>query len=373
MYGEVELPDFVGELSETDEVQRLKGISQDSLPQECLPWKVPSRFEHGLGVCCLACLVVGNNHLSKRDGMLLQIAALLHDAGNCALSHLPEVFLRRLTGKDGESFLEKRLANSRSEALITRLGFDAAEVVRMVTGNFPPLSVVLNGSMDIDNLDNVGRYWFVAHSGETLFNAELIASSFQYNNGWSLSDDSFQEAVKWQSAREAVYGMLYGEPHLSAVMMGYRAVDIAFALGEIKEDFFHLNDMQAFEFLQGCNSDTSRIIGLIMAQRWHREIVSVETTIPSPKMKVLAEQWNLRSVIADRICEQCQIPKSAICVYFGKGKDRRRISLPFVGSDGSRRVDNGDHSPIYRIRVYLDPEFNNKREQVESQVQSMVL
>ncbi len=188
LYGTWEIPEILHEFIGTPEIQRLHGISQDVLPRGLVPWKMASRFEHSMGVARLASLVIRENkeQLTQQQQEMLLLAALYHDAGNAALSHLSEPFLKALTGKDGESFLEERLHESVSASLMQRHQIAIHDVVRMVTGKAAPLSKVLNGSIDVDNLDNVGRYWFTAHSGEVLFLAQLIASSYRLqDNGWA--------------------------------------------------------------------------------------------------------------------------------------------------------------------------------------------
>lgn len=372
MYGQIQLPSFIEELANTPEVQRLKLISQDVLPQSCMPYKVPSRFEHSMGVAYLAQLAISQNQLPKKDALLLSVSALLHDTGNPPFSHLSEPFLKKLTGKDGESFLEERLDGSKAWSLLCQAGLDLHDVVRCVTGHLKPLSVLINGSMDVDNLDNVGRYWFTAHNGELLFDAQAIASSFRYHeDSWTLSRSCLKEAKKWQKARQAVYEIIYGEPNLGARIMVYRAVEIAFHRGELKEDFFHLNDVQAMDFLLTCNKDSAYLAQRFLNLQIYPEFVTFKTIRPSSRLKAIAEDRDIRKTLAETICRECAMPQSAACVYIGQGRDKRKIDLPFVGKNGSRYLDNGNHHSIYRVKVYVDPEFENKKKLIRSLVKQM--
>lgn len=367
IYGSIDFPDFIEELVNTPQFQRLRNISQDVLPQSCVPWNVPSRLEHSLGVCSLSFAVIEQNPALAPYSILLPVAALLHDTGNPALSHLSEPFLKQMTGKDGESFLEEMLIGSEAGGLIRKLGLSTADVVGFVTGNFKPISLVLNGSMDIDNLDNVNRYWFMSNSREVLFDAPRIASSYRFTNDeWTLVEDCFEEAQKWQSARQSVYHIVYGNPHLNAAMMVYRAVDIAFNYGEISEEFFYLDDSSALDFLGSCNRESAFLVEQTLAHQWYQEIISIETTEPNQQFKNLAEQYrNARGMIAEYIREQMKMPRGTICVYLGKGRDKRKIETPFVKADGSRRFDEGEHRPLYRIKIYVHPDYQNKRDSIE--------
>lgn len=361
LYGTIELPDYIGELMESPLLQRLKDISQAVLPQSLVPWKYASRFEHCVGVCYLMSLVLQENK-SLNSPELFLVSALLHDAGNPALSHLGETFLKKQTGKDGESFLQDTVSKFASLHFFETLGISAEDVIRMVTGNLKPFSTVLHGSMDVDNLDNVGRYWFVRSGGERLFDAEMIASSYRFYDRWSLDIRCMEDAAKWQVARGRVYGEIYKEYELNANMMIYRAVYLAEVLGEIKEDFFHLSDTQAVEYLLECNAWSSHLARRAMAHEWYPLVYSLETTEPPKTFADRCKMESFRSMVADYTREQLKVPAGMVCAYAGKGRDVRKIELPFVHPDGSVTHDQSDPKPIYRLKVYLDPDYLHKAE-----------
>lgn len=378
LYGPIEFPDYIGELMESSLLQRLKDISQGVLPQRMVTWPLASRFEHCVGVCHLMNLALKKRN-SKQYEKLLLISALLHDAGNPALSHLCEPFLRKLTGKDGESFLENTISKLTSLHIFDSLGITSEQIVKVVTGNDKPLSVVLNGSMDVDNLDNVGRYWFVRSGGEKLFDAEFIASSFHalltdgfIDSEWMLKSVCLDETKKWQQARGMVYGKIYGEPDLNGAMMIYRAVYLAQELGEITENFFHLSDTQAIEYLLSCNEWSVHLARRTVSHDWYKMIYSVETTEPSSGLLNVAKLDASRVAVANYICEQLKVPKGMVCAYTGRGKDLRKITLPFIHPGGSVTYDPSDPKPIYRFKVYIDPDYLHKAESVKSLAEYMI-
>ena len=215
LYGYWELPDFIEELLHTKELVRLRKISQVCLPNSfTLRGPMPNRTQHGLGVCRLSMCVLENNPNLEKYKRVLPIAAILHDAGNSALSHLGEHFLREMTGKDGETFLEDILKGSETEKLLLEMKIDIDLVLKLITGRIKPMSDILNGSLDIDNLDNVGRY-ASAEKLDVSFDAMRIARSFKFiDNEWTLPSSLYCEAMKWKKAREAVYGNLYCDAEL---------------------------------------------------------------------------------------------------------------------------------------------------------------
>lgn len=373
MYGQFDLPDFAEKIYNTPEFERMRKISQDSLPHWLVPWKVPSRMDHCMGVLWLAKLVVEQNGLDEQTAKLLLVSALLHDVGNAALSHLSEPFLIKLTGMDGESFLAERLVGTQTEAILKHEGFTLYEVVNFVTGNAKPMSVVLHGSMDIDNIDNVGRYWFSASNGERLFDAKLIAGSFRfYNRMWYLLDTCIQETKKWQKAREAVYALIYGNPHLNIVMMIRRALDLAFRKGELKKDFFHLSDGEAIDYLLGCNSDSAKLVQKVIGQERFTEVFCLETTSPSQKLRKMTADNSQWGRLADSVCLSFGLPDWAVCAYIGKGKDKRKVDLLFIDQDVTKHLDQENCDPLYRIKVYVDREFESSLPEIQNFVRRLV-
>jgi len=365
LYGTFKVPDFIEELAATPYLQRLHRVSQDTLPMFMVAHPTPSRFEHSMGVMRLGMEILKHNPDLLGDQKLILASALLHDAGNPPFSHLAEPFLKQLTGKDGESFLACMPENSEAAKVLASLKLSLTEVVRLVTGETKPLATFLNGTLDIDNLDNVNRYRH-ASNGEIRFDGLRIASGFRFEGQrWKLPIEILSECQKWQQAREVVYGSIYANPHLAVCMMLYRAVDLAFQHGELSIDFFRMDDTQALAHLSGCNLQTAYLIQQLMAKKHYIELGSFETTEPSPKLRDRAKRINARREIADEFAKQINAPPELVCAYIGAGRDRRKIELPFVSSDGAYLLDNGKHPTIYRARLYVAPELEHFRLRAE--------
>jgi HD superfamily phosphohydrolase len=360
LYGVFELPAIAEVISKTSTFRRLDDISMDTLPREAVPYGVATRAGHSLGVERLALDVINHNseYLSSLQTKLLLAGSMLHDAGNPPLSHLTEPFLWKMKGKNGESFLENILAGSEAAAALSELfGVSSSDVVAMVTGKFRPFSDVLHGSIDIDNLDNVLRYEF-ASTGRRLFDARRIASSYRFRRGrWEFTMDVLDEVRKWQAARKSVYGGIYGHPHLVLGSMAYRAVDLVFAEQGLPEEFFRFTDSDAFAFLQ-TNENARHLIEAVLAGRRYEEVTSVETIAPEFGMRRLAEStWNARGKIAKYVASNAGVPPWAVCAYFGKGRDVRKIDIPFVDARGKEYWDDVEADPIYRLKVFVHPEY----------------
>ncbi|MFY9461989.1 MAG: hypothetical protein WAP51_02185 [Candidatus Sungiibacteriota bacterium] len=374
-YGEWELPPAIEKLVHTKEMVRLRNITQSVMPNSLMPCgTIPSRFHHGLGACFLSTILLKANPALKDYEALLPVAALLHDAGNPPFSHLSEYFLKEITGKDGESFLEEILDGSETEKVLRELGLSVAQVVSFVTGNAKPVSEALNGSIDVDNLDNVFRYDMAASVGAPLFMPIWIARSFRFENGaWLILDECREETEKWQAARAMVYGAIYGKPHLNVAMMMYRAVELAFLQDELSKEFFFLDDSGAVNYLlTQCNPKTAHLVEKALRWEWFEEVVSVESATPANAIKLLASHRSGRTKLAGLISQTLGIPDEKISVYVGKGKDKRRITIPFVKKDGTTYLDQCDDSPIYRVKVYIAPDMTGKKNEIAEFVQEQI-
>lgn len=361
LYGGFSLPSLVESLKKAPEFQRLSDISMDTLPREVVPYGTADRSGHSLGVVRLALDVIEKNsgYLSSLQERLLLAGSLLHDAGSPPFSHLTEPFLLKMNGMNGESFLGDILVGSETAAMMWKaFGLEASDVVAMVTGDYRPFSDILHGSIDIDNIDNVLRYQY-ASTGQRSFDARAIASSYRFRRGrWEFSMDCLDEVRKWQAARRAVYAIIYGTPHIVLASMAYRAVECMFLCGDIPLEFFHFTDREAFEFLS-TNDDARYLIDAVRIRQWYEEVVSVETVTPREELKALARKWNARGIIVEGIVAQAGIPPWAVCGYCAKGRDIRKIAIPFVDDYNREYWDDVNDDPIYRLKVFVHPEYAN--------------
>ena len=377
LYGMVEIPDFIAPLLHTKEARRLDAITQSVLPNELMPYgPISSRLEHGLGVCFLAEIVLKNNPELQHFRSIMPIASLYHDGGSPTFSHLSEPFLKKLTGMDHEMFLKEILKNSETEQILNLLGIQIDEIVDFVAGSVKPFAEVLNGSLDIDNLDNVGRYNLAAQCGAESFDALKIAASFRFMDGeWTLLDSCLDEVKKWQNARRAVYQKIYSKTHLSIAMVVYRAVEIAFRENELSKDFFFLDDRGGIDYLRNCNAKTASLIERVLRREWYEEVIAYafSNLVELPNaMQAYMTAWDGRGAFADLLTHKLGIPEEQICVYAGKSRDSKKITLPFVSKDGGRRYKHDNHFSIYRLKVYIPPELLNRAPEIRALVEQLL-
>ena len=104
IYGNIELEGIYEEIIKSEEFLRLKDITQTALSAIQYPELAQeTRYEHSIGVYYLMCRTLNNLerklsryglHISKEEKAMAKLAALLHDIGHGAHSHL----LEQITG-----------------------------------------------------------------------------------------------------------------------------------------------------------------------------------------------------------------------------------------------------------------------------------
>lgn len=357
-----ELPPILEKLSHTVEAVRARQITQAVKPNHLNFYgAIPSRFQHGMGVAFLTQIMLRKNPLLADQSDLFLAAAMMHDWGLPGLSHLPEYFLKKVTGMNGESFLAYILENCCDAISVLRdFDVDYHDVVKLVTGDFGPVGAVLKGSMDLDNLDNVLRYALSCHFLGRKPNVIEIAASLRFNSEfWTLSDNCLNSVRRWQKCREKVYGELYKQPNLSPSMMIFRAIDLAYRRGLIDVYFFLMNDEDAINYLLESDECSAVLMQRVISWNWYDEVYSIETSFGSSIIGDLAKDSGNRGRIANIICNELKLELEDVCVYVGKGNEKRRVAIPFVSADGDKiYLDETDDRPIYRFKVFVNPDLS---------------
>src|SRR3989442_601433 len=114
LYGDIVLPSPIADLLCTPAVQRLRGIRLSNIDSLSMPGIANiSRYEHVIGAAYLGTQVRLGNRISRNEALVLQAAALLHDAAITAFGHLVEEALHYVGASfDHEKKLLMLLQNS---------------------------------------------------------------------------------------------------------------------------------------------------------------------------------------------------------------------------------------------------------------------
>ncbi len=375
LYKRVELTEQDVRLFQTKELARLRHISLWAIPTWTIPVGVcASKFEHSVGVAHLA-RIVGKRPEFQEVSRDMYFAALAHDLGTPPFSHVSEYFQIKLTGRNHEVFAEEIIEGGEFAEEVKRQGGDIDRVIAFVKGEEKPLSDLLNGSIDIDNLDNtlrVGLSMGLLH--EALYSPEELARAYAIRDERLVLLAGHAAGIEgWEETRRAVYEFVYGEIDLSAGMMLFRALDFARREGEINRDYFLMTDSEAFTYLATkCNARTRTLIE--RTDRWifYPRVFNFRDSEASERLVVYVLDSDNRGKLADEISTELGIPLEDVCVYMGKDKGFKKIHLPIVGNG-----DDQEHKPrnklAYMVQVYLHPKWIDKSREVEEIIESKLI
>lgn len=201
VYGHVAISAFEQLIINTPEMARLRRISQLGLADFAFPGANHTRFEHSVGTLFIADKIARSLGLDEEEISKVRIAALLHDIGHCAFSHVVESILKRnpqyqpvLDGKNflhHEMFTRFVIANSFHNKPEIASYADASffrDISKMATGDIegvskPYLTQIISNDIDADRIDFLLRDSY--HTGVSfgLVDVDQIIASMSVHNG----------------------------------------------------------------------------------------------------------------------------------------------------------------------------------------------
>jgi uncharacterized protein len=206
IYGRVVLSELEQLIINTPEMARLRRIQQLGLADIAFPGANHTRFEHSVGTLFIANKMAKALGLSEEEIVKVRLAALLHDIGHCAFSHVVESVLKRNPAYqpviDGKKFVKHEMftkyivSNSfhtkpeiakRIEASGSAESF-FDEIAKMATGDVdalpkPYLAQIISNDIDSDRIDFLLRDSY--HTGVSLglVDVDQIVGSLTLSNG----------------------------------------------------------------------------------------------------------------------------------------------------------------------------------------------
>lgn len=361
LYGEIKFSDTDLRFFQTREMTRLRELSLSAVPDCLTPTSVcATKFEHTLGVAHL--MRIADLKISDEDFQDVYLAILAHDLGTPPFSHLSEHFLKQLYGVNHEAHVVEILDGSEFAREVTRQGGSISRICRLVNGEESPLSDLVNGSIDFDNLDNSLRYGFSKGIFPSdIYSPEKLAKSFHSLNGKVYLDEkAITELEGWEICRRKTYDFVYSSANLAGGMMLFRAIGLASRVGEIDRSYFRLSDNQALNYLSDKANPLTRII-VERARRWqfYERVYDNKQTNELARAEHLIQSPDARMELADELAQILNIPPEDICVYIGRDKSFKTIKLPIIAADGTAlEVHPSNHLlPIWNSQVYLYPKW----------------
>jgi HD superfamily phosphohydrolase len=227
LYGDIEIPDWLVPFLKIPEFVRLRGVRLSNVDSyEFKDFNGPTRWEHCVGVSHLALTFSRIRQLSRVDTIHLTLAALLHDVATPPFAHTVEYIIE---GYDHELESNRILSSSNSNnsnpstpvfasqlpqfrelcqkvSKHLSLKIDPDLVAQMVTGE-GDLGFLINGSIDLDNIDNVIRAClFLGVKVDKQVPYDLLGWLVNFNTApTDLKNEENESVKKWLGYKNRMY------------------------------------------------------------------------------------------------------------------------------------------------------------------------
>jgi HD superfamily phosphohydrolase len=268
IYGQFDIPGYIAELLATPEVRRLSNVRLlNALSPSLATLGEIRRYSHTLGVIFLA----SKNSFMGYDAEAVKAffaAVLLHDIGTPPFGHLFEYQLRDrykwhhenvissvISGKNKPEAGGHQIFGGRAIQFLRvcrRLGINEDFLFSLVSRSHP-LSKLIFGTLDFDNLDNVIRMSWALGIGNSPETAIKISAALAVNSRGELelSLDLKPSVAQWLSLRRRVYDVLvFDGPTVAAQAVLSKAIATGFDQGVLTAQDWDRHDEELVELLR---------------------------------------------------------------------------------------------------------------------------
>ena len=231
LYGKIYLPDWIVPFLKMPEFVRLRGVRLSNVDSyEFKDFNAPTRWEHCVGVAYLATICAKKRMLNEIDTIKLILASLLHDIATPPFAHTVEYIfddydhelesfniLSNYQNKDlspsepifaSQTPQFRNLLKKLSKDI--KLNIDGDEIAELLLGG-GELGFLINGSVDLDNIDNVSRASL--YLGINIDkNVPIKTCEWLSRMGQSPGKNDIiqnEYASKWLSYKNAMYDKFY--------------------------------------------------------------------------------------------------------------------------------------------------------------------
>lgn len=172
------------ELIDSREFQRLRRIKQLGLALFTYQGAEHSRFTHSLGAQHLAARILAklrkNYKISDESHLSIRAAALLHDIGHGAFSHVIETIL----GFHHEDFTVEAVLSDETEVgrILREHSSDLpGNVANIITGKYEPMALaqLVSSQLDVDRMDYLLRDSLLTGAKYGIYDLEWIIKSLE--------------------------------------------------------------------------------------------------------------------------------------------------------------------------------------------------
>ena len=274
MYGSFTLGRIPALLAESPECRRLSEIRLlNTISPTLATLGEIKRYSHTLGVCFLESIWRTRSEVeySRKAIEALQAAIILHDIGTPPFGHLFEYILKANSNWSHEGVIQKILQGThlpentahqffgnRTPDVFARLEQANVEmdVLFSILEKNHPLSQLIFGTIDFDNLDNVARMAWALGIPDGIEIAKGLASRMSVNEEGTLTlSISHRSLAKaWLQLRRRIYEILvFDWPTVAAQAVLTDAIVMAMRTGALDELSWSMTDDDLLRVLRGCS------------------------------------------------------------------------------------------------------------------------
>jgi len=353
IHGIIKLEDWMIEIIDTPQFQRLRRIKQLGFANLVYPGANHTRFEHSLGVMHITRILA--NRLGFDDEVVA--AALLHDIGHAPFSHCSDRILEKYTNFRHENV--KRVIKGELREVLNDLGFNISRIADYISGKRPS---IVSGDIDTDRMDYLVRdshYTGVAYG---VFDIYRLIDKIRFEDEVIIEQGGLKAAESLLISRFLMYPTVYYH-HVCRIArkMYEKAMEIVISQGFKAEKLLEMDDCDAMVLLMS-NDDSAEIAEMLKNRRLFKRAVYV-----SRHRVDLREVLRINEERAEReIAEDAGVDEKYVIVDIQPIEEVKEVNAKVEVEGRTLRLDEA--SPLvnalktanlenWRLGVYTKPEY----------------
>ncbi len=182
IHGSIELNALEEKVLDTPVVQRLRGLRQLATAYLVFPSAQHTRFEHSLGTLYLASRLCAHLGFSPKRSQAIRLAALLHDVGHGAFSHLSEPFLKRELRKNHEELGVVKLRECGILDELEKEGVGRRDLEKLLLSKSKD-SALVTGDLGTDRLDYLLRDALFCGVAYSVVDGQRLLETLKFEKG----------------------------------------------------------------------------------------------------------------------------------------------------------------------------------------------
>ena len=352
-------------LVDTPAVQRLRYVRQLGHAFLVYPGATHTRFEHALGTYHLARRVLtqleesDGRRTDPEEGLVVRVAALLHDIGHYPFSHaLEEAGLPH-----HEDLASRHLSSGPLAEALQRIGVPASRLLPLIQGtSLSPLAGIVAGSLDVDKLDYLSRDATMCGVPYGVIDVDRLLTSLTLADGrLSLHAKGLAALESLLFAKYQMYRNVYWHHAVrSATAMFKRLVRRTIAAGRMTAEALAVaTDDGLIHDLE--QHDPTGLAGALRDRRLAKRALDIAgTDLPEQTATWPATDPDLLQDVEERLAREAGLGPDELFLDFPAKPGMLDVTIPVVGRTGGAaqhiglpRVAAELHRSAQRLRVFV--------------------